>query len=149
MRAFMRFTGISVAILCFVLTSYSQNKPKATYMVGKSKVSVWETEKQGEFGKFTTKNFKIEKVYKKGKEWKTTNSFNLTELLQLRAAIDKAINEEGVIVKETDNPENKKLNKKKSSLTNIKWNEKVTELNKNQCCLRTNSKSTTICTVWN
>jgi len=112
MRAFMRFTGISVAILCFVLTSYSQNKPKATYMVGKSKVSVWETEKQGEFGKFTTKNFKIEKVYKKGKEWKTTNSFNLTELLQLRAAIDKAINEEGVIVKETDNPENKKTEQK-------------------------------------
>ena len=108
MRAFMRFTGISVAILCFVLTSYSQNKPKATYMVGKSKVSVWETEKQGEFGKFTTKNFKIEKVYKKGTEWKTTNSFDLTELLQLRAAIDKAISNEGVKVTETNNAESKK-----------------------------------------
>ncbi len=112
MRAFTRFTGISLAILCFVLTSYSQDKPKATYIVGKSKVTVWETEKQGEFGKFIAKDFKIEKVYKKGKEWKTTNSFNLTELLQLRAAIDKAINKEGVIVKETDNEVNKKTDQK-------------------------------------
>jgi len=70
MRAFMRFTGISVAILCFVLTSYSQNKPKATYMVGKSKVSVWETEKQGEFGKFTTKISKLRKSIKKEKNGK-------------------------------------------------------------------------------
>ena len=112
MRAFMRFTGISVAILCFVFTSYSQEKPKATYMVGKSRVSVWETEKQGKFGKFIAKDFKIEKIYKKGKEWKTTNSFNLTELLQLRAAIDKAINKEGVKVTETANPENKKTEQK-------------------------------------
>ena len=108
MRTFMRFIVISITILCFALTSYSQDKPKATYMVDKSKVTVWETERQGKFGKYTTKNFKIEKVYKKGEEWKTTNLFNLTELLQLRAAIDKAINKEGVIVKETDNIENKK-----------------------------------------
>ncbi|NQV38536.1 MAG: hypothetical protein HQ509_11100 [Candidatus Marinimicrobia bacterium] len=108
----MKFTGISVVILCFALTSYSQEKPKASYQVGKSKVTVWETERQGEFGKFTAKNFKVEKVYKEGKEWKTTNSFNLTELLQLRAAIDKAINKEVVIVKETDKTENKKTDQK-------------------------------------
>ena len=102
MKTFMKFTGISVAILCFALTAYSQNKPKATYKVGNSKVSVWENERQGEFGKFTAKNFKIEKSYKIGNEWKTTNSFNLTELLQLRAAIDKAINEEGVKVNATE-----------------------------------------------
>ncbi len=112
MRTFMRFTGISVAILCFVLTSYSQDKPKATYSVGKSRVTVWETEKQGEFGKFIAKDFKIEKVYKKGKEWKTTNHFNLTELLQLRAAIDKAINKEGVKVKETAKEEHQKTDQK-------------------------------------
>ena len=100
MRTFMKFTGISVAILCFALTAYSQNKPKATYKVGNSKVTVWENERQGEFGKFTAKTFEIEKAYKKGNEWKTTNSFSLTELLQLRAAIDKAINEEGVKVTE-------------------------------------------------
>ena len=109
MKTIMRFTGISVAILCFALTTYSQNKPKATYKVGNSKVTVWENERQGEFGKFTVKDFKIEKAYKKGNEWKTTNYFNLTELLQLRAAIDKAINEEGVKVKVT---EEKKMKKK-------------------------------------
>ena len=102
MKTFMKFTGISVAILCFALTTYSQDKPKATYKVGNSKVTVWENERQGEFGKFTAKTFKIENAYKKGNEWKTTNLFNLTELLQLKAAIDKAINEEGVKVKATE-----------------------------------------------
>ena len=104
MRTFKTFISISIAILCFTLTSYSQDKPKATYQVGNSKVTVWENEREGKYGKFITKNFQVEKVYKKGKEWETTNSFSLTELLQLRAAIDKAINEEGVKVKE----ENKK-----------------------------------------
>ena len=103
MRVSMRFIGISIAILCFTLTSYSQDKPKATYQIGKSKVTVWENERQGENGKFTTKIFQVEKIYKKGEEWKTTNSFNLTELLQLRAAIDKAINEEGVKAKKRAN----------------------------------------------
>ena len=108
MRVFTKFIGISITILCFTLTSYSQNKPKATYRVGSAIVTVWENEREGEYGKFITKNFQVEKVYKKGEEWKTTNSFSLTELLQLRAAIDKAINEEGVKVKE----ENKKKESK-------------------------------------
>ena len=113
MRTFKRFIGISLAVLCFTLTSYSQNKPKATYRVGSAKVTVWENEVDGEYGKFIAKDFKVEKIYKKGDEWKTTNSFNLTELLQLRAAIDKAINEEGVIIKEGDKEENKQVDKDK------------------------------------
>ncbi|MBA7537165.1 hypothetical protein ES705_29432 [subsurface metagenome] len=107
MKTFKKFIGISIAVLCFTLTSYSQDKPKATYRVGKSKVTVWENEREGKYGKFIAKNFKIEKIYKKGEKWETTNYFNLTELLQLRAAIDKAINEEGVIIKEGDKEENK------------------------------------------
>jgi len=51
------------------------------------------------------KILKLKNPIKLGNEWKTTNSFNLTELLQLRAAIDKAINEEGVKVKETEGKE--------------------------------------------
>ena len=113
MRVFTKFIGISLAVLCFTLTSYSQNKPKATYRVGSAKVTVWENEREGESGKFIAKNFQVEKNYKKGEEWKTTNSFNLTELLQLRAAIDKAINEEGVIIKEGDKEENKQADKDK------------------------------------
>ena len=113
MRTFKRFIGISLAVLCFTLTSYSQNKPKATYRVGSAKVTVLENEREGEYGKFIAKDFKVEKIYKKGNEWKTTDSFNLTELLQLRAAIDKAINEEGVIIKEGDKEENKPVEKDK------------------------------------
>jgi len=112
MRTFKKFIGISLAVLCFTLTGYSQNKPKATYRVGKSIVTVWETEREGEYGKFIAKNFKVEKIYKKGEEWKTTDSFNLTELLQLRAAIDKAINEEGVKIEEGTGEEKKKETKK-------------------------------------
>ena len=107
MRTFTKFIGISIVVLCFTLTSYSQNKPKATYRVGKSKVTVWETEKEGKYGKFIAQDYKVEKIYKKGKEWKSTNSFTLTELLQLRAAIDKAINEEGVKETEVKEEENK------------------------------------------
>lgn len=114
MRAFKKFIGISIAVLCFTLTSYSQNKPKATYRVGSSKVTVWETEREGEYGKFIAKDFKVEKIYKEkeGEEWKSTNYFNLTELLQLRAAIDKAISEEGVKIKEGTGEEKKKEAKK-------------------------------------
>lgn len=108
MKAFKKFIGISIAVLCFTLTSYSQDKPKATYRVGKSIVTVWETEREGEYGKFIAKDFKVEKIYKEGEEWKTTDSFNLTELLQLRTAIDKAISEEGVKIKEGTGEEKKK-----------------------------------------
>jgi len=51
MRTFKKFIGISLAVLCFTLTSYSQDKPKATYRVGKSIVTVWETEREGEYDK--------------------------------------------------------------------------------------------------
>lgn len=112
MRVFKKFIGISIAVLCFTLTSYSQDKPKATYRVGKSIVTVWENEREGKYGKFIAKDFKVEKIYKKGEEWKSTNSFNLTELLQLRAAIDKAISEEGVKIEKGTGEEKKKETKK-------------------------------------
>ena len=89
-------------LVVFVLTSFvpvkpqQDKKPKATYQVGGSKVVVWENKKADGT---TWINFQVEKVYKQGDEWATTNSFNETELLQLRAAIDKAINEEAVTKK--------------------------------------------------
>ena len=96
-------------IICFAVTAYPQekqdslnvqNKPKATYQIGSVKVTVWENQRQGKYKEYTEKTYKIEKVYKKGEEWKSTNHFDLTELLQLRAVLDKAISEEGVKVKE-------------------------------------------------
>jgi hypothetical protein len=103
-----KLTVTTLLLACFALTSYSQDtlqnkqdkqKPKATYQVGAAKVTVWENKRQGKNGEFIAKDFKIEKVYKKGDQWKTTNSFNETELLELKAAIDKAISEEQIKTK--------------------------------------------------
>jgi basic membrane lipoprotein Med (substrate-binding protein (PBP1-ABC) superfamily) len=75
-------------------SSASKQKPKAIYQVGAAKVTVWEN--SGKEGIW--KNFRVEKVYLKDGKWATTNSFNTKELLELKAAIDKAISEESVKV---------------------------------------------------
>lgn len=99
-----KITTSFLFLALLTLSSYGQDakqenekkKPKATYQVGSSKVTVWEnSNKEGG----TWKTFKVEKVYKKGDEWKTTNSFSETELLELKAAIEKAILEESVKTK--------------------------------------------------
>ena len=77
-----------------------KNKPKAIYQIGHIKVTVWENKKTGRYGEYTEKNYKVEKIYKKGDQWETANNFDLNELLQLRAVLDKAISEEAVKVKE-------------------------------------------------
>ena len=96
--------AVTFLILCFAFTSHAQDstktnqakqKPIATYQVGTAKVTVWEN--QGKDG--TWKNFKVEKIYKKDGQWMTTDTFNEKELLELKAAIDKAIAEEAVEVK--------------------------------------------------
>jgi hypothetical protein len=76
-----------------------KQKPKAVYQVGSAKVVVWENKREGKHGEFTTRSYKVEKVYEKDGEWKTTSYFNEDELLELKAAIDKAILEEQVKVK--------------------------------------------------
>jgi hypothetical protein len=90
--------------MTFAVVSYSQSgdsvqttnkrqKPKATYKVGSAQVTVWVNKRSDGT---TWKNFKVEKLYKKDDKWQTTNSFNETELLELKAALDKAISEEAV-----------------------------------------------------
>lgn len=94
----------ALLIICFTFTGYSQDsttkktkqKPKATYQVGSAKVVVWVNKRDDGT---TWKNFKIEKVYKKGDQWATSSSFDETELLELKSAIEKAILEESVKVK--------------------------------------------------
>lgn len=94
-------TSTLFVLAVLILTSFAQpdqkgNKPKVTYQVGSAKVVVWENQSpQGGIWK----NFQVEKVYQKEGEWATTNSFNQAELLELRAALDKAINEEVTITK--------------------------------------------------
>ena len=87
---------VSTLMLATVVTSLAQpemlqnNKPKAVYQVGQSKIVVWENARSD--GR-TWKNFQVEKTYKQEGSWATTNSFNEHELLELKAALDKAINE--------------------------------------------------------
>ena len=97
-------TVMILLFACLALTIFPQDttktkqdkqKPLATYQVGPAKVTVWEN--KGKYG--TWKNFRVEKVYKKGNKWLTTNSFDEKELLQLKATIDKAIIEEQVKIK--------------------------------------------------
>ncbi len=71
-------------------------KPKAVYKVGTAQIAVWENKLTGPNGDFTKKSFKVEKRYLKGGEWKSTSYFDEAELLELRAALDKAISEEQV-----------------------------------------------------
>ncbi len=103
----MKTLAITTFLLAFfAFTSYAQDmtktkqdkhKPKATYQVGSAKVTVWEN--KGKNGIW--KNFQVEKIYKKDDKWKTTSSFNETELLELKSVIDKTIAEENVKVKTT------------------------------------------------
>ena len=96
MKNLKKIITATLILTCLSLTAYTQNKPSATYKVGKAKVTVWDNKQDG---KNAVKKFKVEKSYKKNGKWVSTNNFTLEELLQLRAAIDKAISEEGVKVK--------------------------------------------------
>lgn len=107
-----RLSFIIFLIVCCLSTMQSQDKLDTTkiqekvksYRIGKALVTVIERQRQGKYGEFTAKDFKVEKIYKKGDSWESTNLFDLTELLQLRAVIDKTIGEEGVKIKdESDN----------------------------------------------
>lgn len=80
----------------------AKSKPIATYQVGAAKITVWENHRAN--GSIW-KNFVIEKLYQKDGEWKTTNRFDAKELLELRSAIDKAIDEQHVKVSIRDDEE--------------------------------------------
>jgi hypothetical protein len=93
--------ALGLIMLCSVIISYSQSntKPKIVYKIGSVRVSVWEEQKEGKYGTYAEKNFKVERIYKSDDKWESTNYYNADELLQLKAVIDKAIAEELVIEK--------------------------------------------------
>ncbi|MBX2927224.1 MAG: hypothetical protein KF852_05260 [Saprospiraceae bacterium] len=108
----LKCTFAAVLLLGFAFTAKAQsavneqqtanNKPIATYQVGAAKITVWENDRANGS---TWKNFVIEKLYKKDGEWKTSNRFDASELLELRSAIDKAIDEQHVKVSTRDEEE--------------------------------------------
>ena len=85
--------GLSQDIQDSTQTTSRRQKPKTTYKVGSAKVTVWINKNSDGT---TWKNFVVEKIYKKDDKWLSTNRFNETDLLELKAAIDKAISEETV-----------------------------------------------------
>ncbi len=98
-----KYLTLALFLVTFTIAGFAQsNKPKATYQVGSAKITVWENERDGKYGKFTAKDFEVEKIYKKDGKWESTNNFTRDELLQLRAAIDKVIDNEAVEVTKTE-----------------------------------------------
>jgi len=75
----------------------AKQKPSAIYQVGAAKVVVWENKRPDGS---TWKSFTVEKEYRKNGEWRTAKSFDEGELLELKAAIDKAIAGESVPVED-------------------------------------------------
>ena len=41
------------------LSAYSDNKPSATYKMGRISVAVWEKQKEGKYGPYTEKTLKL------------------------------------------------------------------------------------------
>ena len=98
-------TGLIVSILivaCLLQAStpvkQDKTRPLAVYQVGSAKVIVWEN--IGKYGPW--KNFEIEKIYLKEDKWFTSNSFNQSELLELKVAIDIAIEKEIAKIQNSD-----------------------------------------------
>ncbi|MBT3424274.1 MAG: hypothetical protein HOD63_09065 [Bacteroidetes bacterium] len=94
-----KVVALGLIMLWSVLISFSQSnsKPKIVYKIGSVRVSVWDNPKEGKYGSYTEKNFKVERIYKSDDKWESTNYYNADELLQLKAVIDLAIGEELVV----------------------------------------------------
>ncbi len=82
------------------LTALESQRPKVVYVVGSVQIAVWENERKGRYGSYTEKNFKIERRYRKDDgTWHSSSYFNESQLLELKAALEKAIMEEYVSTK--------------------------------------------------
>ena len=92
LRMALTITLLAVAFLfqSSITLNQGKNKPLATYRIGSAKATVWQND--GKYGPW--KDFEIEKIYLKENKWLSTNSFNQTELLELRAVIDIALEKE-------------------------------------------------------
>ncbi|MEQ9466651.1 MAG: hypothetical protein RLN88_04515 [Ekhidna sp.] len=95
---------LTTLLITFSVIAFSQDvkdpqaadegqRPKAEYKLGSAIVTVWVNKKSDGT---TWKNFQVKKIYKKEGKWLSTNSFDETELLELKAVIDRVISEEAV-----------------------------------------------------
>lgn len=105
----MRTLLTTIFLMAFSVVGFSQNvkdsvqaqgkgqKPKVEYKVGSAIITVWTNKRKD--GR-TWKNFTVKKIYKKDDKWLSSDSFNETELMELKAVVDKVIAEETVTKKE-------------------------------------------------
>lgn len=91
---------IILGAFAFLLSTQSYSQTKTEYKIGSAAVTVTQKTVKGKYGEFEKKTYQVEKIYKDRDQWKSTDKFDRDELLQLRAAIDKAILEEAVEVKD-------------------------------------------------
>jgi hypothetical protein len=97
----MRAT-VTLTLILWAMTpaAHAQDtgRPRATYRAGACKVTVWDNTKEGEHGEELGRNFHVAKVVRKRGRWEVSQYYTLSELLELRAAIDRAVMEEGIHV---------------------------------------------------
>lgn len=68
------------------------NKPEWKIRAGNVVLTAWKKEIEKNGQKFDMINVSIEKTYKDGDEWKTTNNFNVNDLMRLKVGVDSALN---------------------------------------------------------
>jgi hypothetical protein len=89
--------GFSQAVKDSTQVTDKGQRPKAEYKLGSAIITVWVNKRSDGT---TWKNFRVKKIYKKDDKWLSSDSFSETELLELKAVIDKVISEETVTKKE-------------------------------------------------
>ena len=68
------------------------NSPINKIRVGAVSITIWENEKTGKDGqKYTAQSFQLDKNYKTGDDWKTTNSYSANDLMLVIMACQKAL----------------------------------------------------------
>lgn len=92
----------TLILLTLCINCNAQQTQKTQYKSGSVVITVTPTQKTGKYGNYTEKTFKVENLIKENEQWKNTNQYTTTDLLQLKAALDKAIAEQLV---ETKNEE--------------------------------------------
>lgn len=69
------------------------NQPKKKYQAGQISVTAWENEREVNGQKIPMTSFQLQKRYKDGEEWKTSNSLNLNDLPKAAMLLQKAYEE--------------------------------------------------------
>ena len=69
------------------------SSPIKTFRFGAVSLSVFENEGSKDGKSFTTKSFQLVKNYKKGDDWKTTNNYKVSELVNVIQACQSALND--------------------------------------------------------